>query len=196
MKLSITLKNERFAVFNPDTGELLSLPNEKPTQGSYIPVAEEDVKPILEGRDSMQFYYVHYIKRAKTYELRQRANHDIDSYFVDDMIYEVPPSKQDNADITITKNVKDTCWKVTVGGELYENILAQKISLGNSRFSFSCTKKDDPNILYKTIKFTFDKLVDGKYIVVPFSEKFEFNNDPIGVYTIKKFEKYAYEVIE
>ena len=77
MKLSITLKNERFAVFNPDTGELLSLPNEKPTQGSYIPVAEEDVKPILEGRDSMQFYYVHYIKRAKTYELRQRANHDI-----------------------------------------------------------------------------------------------------------------------
>ena len=27
-------------------------------------------------------------------------------------------------------------------------------------------------------------------------EKFEFNNDPIGVYTIKKFEKYAYEVIE
>ena len=69
MKLSITLKNERFAVFNPDTGELLSLPNEKPTQGSYIPVAEEDVKPILEGRDSMQFYYVHYIKRAKTYDL-------------------------------------------------------------------------------------------------------------------------------
>ena len=51
----------------------------------------------------MQFYYVHYIKRAKTYELRQRANHDIDSYFVDDMIYEVPTSKQDNADITITK---------------------------------------------------------------------------------------------
>ena len=128
MKLSITLKNERFAVFNPDTGELLSLPNEKPTQGSYIPVAEEDVKPILEGRDSMQFYYVHYIKRAKTYELRQRANHDIDSYFVDDMIYEVPTSQQDSADITITKNVKDTCWKIAVGGELYENILAQKIS--------------------------------------------------------------------
>ena len=47
-----------------------------------------------------------------------------------------------------------------------------------------------------SVKFTFDKLVDGKYIVVPFSEKFEFNNDPIGVYTIKKFEKYAYEVIE
>ena len=39
MKLGITVNNERFAVFDPTTGELLSLPNKKPTEGSFIPVA-------------------------------------------------------------------------------------------------------------------------------------------------------------
>ena len=27
---------ERYAIFNPDTGEVLSLPNFKPTDGSFI----------------------------------------------------------------------------------------------------------------------------------------------------------------
>ena len=35
-----------------------------------------------------------------------------------------------------------------------------------------------PNILYKTISFNFDDLVDGKYVVVPFDSDFEFNGDP------------------
>ena len=99
-------------------------------------------------------------------------------------------------DITITKNVKDTCWKFTIGGDLEMNILAQKISLTNSSISFSITKKDDPNILYKTLRFSFDKLINGKYLVLPFSEKFEFDNEPVSVYTIKKFDSYKYEVIK
>jgi len=195
MKLGITVASERYAVFDPITGELISLPNKKPTEGSFIPVAEDDVKGILEGRESMHFYYVHYIKRAKTYELRQRSNHDIDSYFVDDLIYDIP-TEADNPDITITKNVKDTCWKFTIGGDLEMNILAQKISLTNSSISFSITKKDDPNILYKTLRFSFDKLINGKYLVLPFSDKFEFDNEPVSVYTIKKFDSYKYEVIK
>lgn len=194
MKLSITVVNERYAVFDPITGELLSLPNVKPTEGSYISIADDEVKGIIEGKESMNFYYVHYVKRTKTYELRQRTNHDIDSYFVDDLIHELP-SEAENPDITVTKNVKDTCWKFTVGGDLEMNILAQKISLTNSAISFSCTKKNDPNILYKTLKFSFDKLIDGKYFVLPFSEKFEFDNEPISVYTIKKFDSYKYEEI-
>ena len=194
MKLGITVNNERFAVFDPTTGELLSLPNKKPTEGSFIPVADSEVKGILEGRESMHFYYVHYIKRANTYELRQRSNHDIDSYFVDDLIYELPTTG-DNPDITVTKNIKDTCWKIEIGGDLEMNILAQKVSLTNGHLSFSVTKKDDPNILYKTLQFTFDKLINGNYIVLPFSEKFEFDNEPISVYTIKKFDSYKYEVI-
>ena len=67
MKLSITVVNERYAVFDPITGELLSLPNVKPTEGSYISIADDEVKGIIEGKESMNFYYVHYVKRTKTY---------------------------------------------------------------------------------------------------------------------------------
>ena len=97
--------------------------------------------------------------------------------------------------ITVTKNVKDTCWKITIGGDLEMNILAQKISLTKTQISFSVTKKDDPNILYKTLKFSFDELINGKYVVLPFSDKFEFDNETVSVYTIKKFDSYKYEEI-
>ncbi len=112
MKLSITVVNERYAVFDPITGELLSLPNVKPTEGSYISIADDEVKGIIEGKESMNFYYVHYVKRTKTYELRQRTNHDIDSYFVDDLIHELP-AEAENPDITVTKNVKDKSLALT-----------------------------------------------------------------------------------
>lgn len=194
MKLGIQLVSERYAVFNPATGELLSLPNTKPTEGSFISVAEDDIKGILDGSESMNFYYVHYFKRANMYELRQRSNHDIDSYFVNDLIHEIP-TEADNPDITVTKNVKDTCWKITIGGDLEMNILAQKISLTKTQISFSVTKKDDPNILYKTLKFSFDELINGKYVVLPFLDKFEFDNETVSVYTIKKFDSYKYEEI-
>ena len=44
MKLGITVASERYAVFDPVTGELLSLPNKKPTEGSFIAVGEDDVE--------------------------------------------------------------------------------------------------------------------------------------------------------
>ena len=45
------------------------------------------------------------------------------------------------------------------------------------------------------IQTLFDDLVDGKYVVVPFDSDFEFNGDPMSVYTIKRFDKYNLEVI-
>ena len=40
---------ERYAIFNPDTGEVLSLPNFKPTEGSFIEVEPRSVEGILKG---------------------------------------------------------------------------------------------------------------------------------------------------
>ena len=185
---------ERYAVFNPATGEVLSLPNYKPTEGSYIEVDPEDVKGILTGQEPMSYYYVHLSKRTKKYELRLRLNNNIDSYNVNDLIYEVPKRKKANADITITQNIKDTCWKVQVGGDLKANIFAQKVSLNNA-ISFSITKVNDPNILYKTLQLDFAKLENNKYAIIPFTADFEFLGEPISIYTMKKFDKYYYEVI-
>ncbi len=185
---------ERYAVFNPDTGEVLSLPNYKPESGSYIAVDTQDIKGILSGHEPMSYYYVHFSKLTKKYELRLRLNNNIDSYNVNDLIYEIPKRKKANADVTITQNTKDTCWKIKVDGDLKASILAQKVS-SNYIVSFSITRVNDPNILYKTLELNFANLENNKYVIIPFTEDFEFRGEPVSIYTMKKFDKYSLEVI-
>ena len=69
-------------------------------------------------------------------------------------------------------------WQFLTGGQWVSH------PNGIHDYKVNITKKDDPNILYKTLKFSFDKLINGKYIVLPFSEKFEFDNEPVSVYTL------------
>ena len=105
MKLSYTQPiHQRYVIFNPSNGDVLSLPNYKPEEGSYIPVEETQVTGLLSGAEPLSYYYVHYIKKTKTYELRLRTNTSIDSYFVDDLIYEVPMTSEDSPDIHIIQN--------------------------------------------------------------------------------------------
>jgi|TARA_B100001013_G_C24479918_1_gene390852 hypothetical protein len=185
---------ERYVIFNPDTGEVLSLPNVKPTEGSFIKVEPTSVEGILKGLEQLSHYCVEYSKRKKQYELKSRLLDEIDSYNVNDLIYEVPTRKTSNADLTITQNIKDTCWKVCIGGNLKVNLLSQKVSF-NNKLSFSVTRKNDPNILYKTLRFDFSKLENSKYLILPFTEDFEFLGEPVSIYTMKRFDKYALEVI-
>ena len=61
---------ERYVIFNPDTGEVLSLPNVKPTEGSFIKVEPTSVEGILKGLEQLSHYCVEYSKRKKQYELK------------------------------------------------------------------------------------------------------------------------------
>ncbi len=185
----------RYAVFNSDTGELLSVLNYKPENCSFIEVDPLEVTGLLSGEDQMSYYYVHYSKITKKYELRLRINNNIDSYSVNDLIYEIPKDTIDNADLSITQNIKDTCWKIQIGGDLKANILAQHISLHN-KVSLSVTRKNDPNILYKTLHVDFSSLENNKYIILPFTDKFEFEGEEVSIYTMKKFDQYSYVVIQ
>ena len=187
MKLSVELpKQERYVVFDPTNGDVISVPNYKPKEGSYIPVEEHEVKGMISGQEPLSYYYVHYIKRSNT---------SIDSYLVDDLIYQLPNVSSETPDIHVLQNIKDTCWKITIGGDLKANILAQKVNFKNT-ITFSITEKDDPNILLKTLSFSFADLSDVKYVVLPFDSDFEFSAKPVSVYTIKNFDRYLYEVIK
>lgn len=187
--------NKRYAVFNSETGELLSLPNYKPEKCDFIEVDPLEVAGLLSGEDQMSYYYVHYSKITKGYELRLRINNNIDSYSVNDLIYEIPKNNLDNADLNITQNIKDTCWKIRIGGNLKANILSQHISLNNT-VSLSVTRKNDPNILYKTLYVDFSSLENNKYVIIPFTDKFEFKGEEVSIYTMKKFDEYSYGVIQ
>jgi|TARA_B100000586_G_C20062119_1_gene406743 hypothetical protein len=184
---------ERYAVFNPNTTEVLSLPNFKPTEGSYIKVDPKEVEGILLGKEQLSHYRVEFSKSKKVYELKSRLIDELDSYNVNDLIYELPTRKTRNADLTITQNTKDTCWKISIGGSLKANLLSHKLSL-NNKLSFSVTRKNDPNILYKILKFDFTEFQKGKYLIIPFDQEFEFQGEPVSIYTMKKLDKYYHEV--
>ena len=187
--------DKRYAVFNSETGELISLLNYKPKDCNFIEVDGLEVTGLLSGAEQMSYYYVHFSKIKKTYELRLRINTNIDSYSVNDLIYEIPKNSIDNADLSITQNIKDTCWKIQIGGDLKANILSQHISL-NNKVSLSVTRKNDPNILYKTLHVDFSSLENNKYVILPFTDKFEFEGEEVSIYTMKKFDEYSYGVIQ
>jgi len=45
------------------------------------------------------------------------------------------------------------------------------------------------------LRFDFSKLENSKYLILPFTEDFEFLGEPVSIYTMKRFDKYALEVI-
>ena len=57
---------------------------------------------------------------------------------------------------------------------------------------YSITKKYDPNVLYRLIRF---EKVGDEYIV-PFELDFEVDNLNLSIYTVRKFSTYSYEVID
>ena len=90
-------------------------------------------------------------------------------------------------DITIIKDNVQKKWKLKLSEELKNDnnaiVQAQK--------GFSVTKKYDPNILYKVLNF---KKEDD--FMINFNSNFEFDNTDVSLYTIKRFSKYNYEVID
>jgi len=63
-----------------------------------------------------------------------------------------------------------------------------------THLSFSVTEKNNPNVLYRTLSFPFSQLVNDFYVVKDFKNDYEFNGDPVSVYTIKRFDSYSYEI--
>lgn len=51
------------------------------------------------------------------------------------------------------------------------------------------TALNDPNILYKTLKFTFGNLIENEYYTLPFGD---FNGYEANVYALKYFEEYIH----
>jgi len=64
----------------------------------------------------------------------------------------------------------------------------QNVTFNPVEQQFSITKKYDPNVLYRVLKFKNNN-------TIPFEMDFEFDNEEVSVYTIRKFSAYVHEVI-
>lgn len=178
-----------YIIFNKDNGEILSISNVADNNESYIQVPAAEVLSLKQGTEDISNYHVQYNPKIKELELKSKYEFALDALTVNDSIYELPEDAIDDADVQVTQDIPNACWKVTLGKSLKENIKRKGINL-NASFLFSVTKKGDPNILYKTLSVHVGQTVADNYCVVPFDMPFETTKIPVSVYTARKFDTY------
>jgi len=184
---------KHWVYFNIDTGEVVSISNEKQdnTDLSSIEVSYEEVSALISGEERFDTCIVDFDPKLKTYVLKRRTIED-PVYDVDDLIYCV--SETDDADITVVQDLKNTCWKFLISEKLRSQIADKAVSI-KTNLSFSITQENNPNILYRTLSFPFNDLVQNFYVIKDFKEDYEFDGKPVSVYTIRRFDSYSFEVI-
>jgi len=187
------IDNLQYVYFDIETGNILEITNEEidDNNSSHIVVSVEDVETLINGEEPFESCSVVYNTKLKLYEL-QRNTIEQPVYNVNDLIFEIAEYTE-NADIQVIQDLKNTCWKFLISEELRANLVENKVSL-KVNLGFSITEKNNPNVLYRTLIFPFSQLVNDYYVVLDFKHDFEFNGDPISLYTIKRFDTYSYEV--
>ena len=97
-------------------------------------------------------------------------------------------------DIIIQQNTFSKTWNLLL------NPYTKKF-LQNSGYSsketlyFSVTAKYDPNVLFRSLKFTVGDLLSDVTAEIPFSTEGEADPQNVSIYTAKYFDSYAHEVI-
>ena len=179
--------------FDIDSGEIQTITNEELTDKdlSSIEVSYEDVEALISGEEPFSVCKVEFDTLLKTYVLKRNSIED-PIYDVNGYIFKV--KNDEDADIKVIQDLPNTCWKFFISEKLRETIVDKQVSL-KTTLSFSITEENNPNILYRTLKFPFSQLVNDFYIIKDFKEQYEFDGKPISVYTIKRFDTYSFEVI-
>lgn len=180
-----------YVFFNKDTGNVIGISNIPDPAFDYIQVENSLVVPVLQGSEPITNYVVQYNPKIKSLEFASRFEYVLDAFLVKDFIYEIPEQELEDPDILIEQDIPNTCWKVQVGKEFKKNLKSKGASL-NANLMFSITAKHDPNILYKTLFVDFNKAVTDNYYILPFSMPFETTDQPVSIYTARRFDTYQF----
>jgi len=182
-----------YVFFERDSGRVTGVSNSPDENRDHVMVPISEVISILDGNEPTSNYMVQYNPKTKTLEFASKFEYVLDAYSINDFIYEIPEQGND-ADIIITQDIPNSCWRIEIGKELKNNLRSKGVSL-NTNIMFSITEKGDPNILYKTLFVDFGRLVSDNYFIAPFDMPFESTNQPISVYTSRRFDTYQYKRI-
>ncbi len=173
----------RYICFTDD-GDISKISLEKDDNLNNLQVELHDILGFLDGTDRLIDHKVIYDFEEKKYKIIDNHNlHERSKYQV--FVHELETSNV-SPDITIIKDNVQKKWKL----KLSEELANDKNAIVQAQKGFSVTKKYDPNILYKVLNF---KKEDD--FMINFNSNFEFDNIDVSLYTIKRFSKYNYEVI-
>jgi hypothetical protein len=183
-----------YVIFDKETGSILGIKATEYTGENSIPVPLDKVRKLISGEDSTTAFEVRYNTKIKQMEFGSRYDTQMRGNSVNDFIYDVPQGVGKSPDILIVQDVVNTCWKVHIGAVLGDSLRRKGVTV-NDRMMLSVTAKGDPNILYKTLFVELADVVRDNYVVLPFTMPFEHSDEPISIFTSRKFDTYQFKRI-
>ena len=105
-------------------------------------------------------------------------------------VYEIPKVliyNNELFDLLIEQNNSTKEFRIKLSDTLRDKFIFQ--SMSSQKMEIYVTAENDPNILYKTLKFTFGNLVANEYHSIPFED---FKGDKVNIYALKYFENYLH----
>jgi hypothetical protein len=187
------ISKTRFVYFNESTGVVTHIVRNKQDDLDQpcIEVDLDEVQPVLSHKIPLKDIIVEFDPIQKSYAIK-KTKLDVELYDVNEGIYEFV-TDADSPDIILTQDIIDKCWRVEIDKQLRANLLEARVGI-DVLLTFSVTQKSNPNVLYKILRVPLKTLVDTSYYILPYSEPFEFEINPVSIYTSRRFDTYVYKV--
>lgn len=185
--MQVKVITDRYVHFDSN-GNITKIARNPDEQEESIKVPFDKVKGMLEGRESLVDYKVEYDFLDKQYVLKHINTWKQDQ-LKDAFMLEIGTDK--NADVIIIQDKKHSVWRLTLSNDFLKSIKQQDLTVDPTLQYYSITKKYDPNVLYRLLKF----VKNGDEYTVPFEHEFEVDDIPLSIYTVRKFSTYSYEVV-
>lgn len=181
----LEINKSRYVHYN-EKGEIEKISKNRDERFEAIQLNFESVRNLIEGKESLSDYKVEYDFIDKKHKLKSLIEFNNDQV-VSAFMYEVPDTVEEK-EISIIQDTKNKCWRLELDKNFLTYLDENNIDTDPTNQYYSITKKYDPNVLYRLIKF-------DQTMTVPFKYDFEFDLQPISIYTTRKFSSYVYEVV-
>lgn len=193
IQIAITTSEYSFVYFDQTSGKIEKISSKQENNSAYalLKVKYQTVENLISGKKRLEDYRVAYNSKIKDFEILE-SEKNINLKNINNSLLKVERTKNNKKtayDVVIQQDNKQQCWKFIINKNLtfLKNI--------NDTLFFSITKKNDPNILYRTIMFNITDLVDN-YISIPYIYDSEKNLTNTSIFTNKVLDTYAHEVID
>lgn len=193
IKIDTQTANSVYVYYDKKEGLIHKISSRK-EESTYdiLEIDRKEAKFFLTGEKKTSDYKVSYDIISKTIVITHiNESNSLGTY--DKILYQIPKNN-DNADLVIEQNYKNNTWKVSIEDNTLSFIKTHGLSVYD-KILLSVTKKDDPNILYRSMYIDIGKLIE-KSIDIPFKFEFEFKHTDVSIYTNKYFETYSYKVVK
>lgn len=187
-----------YVYYDQETGKIKRVGGKTESNNlSYIVTDPKVVEPIMKGLKGLDDYIVEYDIAKKSLNIKEIKRPDTEDEKSLLTFKEIPKKlKTRKVDVLVQQDLHRKVWIVKLSKEISESLRKEAVYIKSNLF-FSITKKNDPNILYRTISCPISDLVNQENnLGVEFSFKYtvEHTTD-LSLYTSKYFDAYKYEVI-